>query len=247
MKVLAHASGRSAEFASDAILKIEFPQVGDVRSRTVVSRSRARPTGRYPSWKMGRMLQWESHNELYAMRLLDATPDVLEFSDQPCVIHYRLGGHDFRHYPDVLVTTAKVKSFWEIETTADARRPEIAARTKLLTKLLPAKGYEYAVVLAEDLAREPRMRQARLVLKDGKAPLTFAEREYARRLFLTAKSLSWQDVLDGRYVPFTRQQACRLVLEGVLALNLDEPFQPGTQLTFLWAPALLKVTGGRNG
>lgn len=247
MKVLGQAGGQPAGFAGDAILEIAFPQFGDVRSRTVVSRSRARPTGRYPSWKMGRMLQWESHNELNAMRLLDATPNVLQFSDQPCVIRYRLGGKDFRHYPDTLVNTAKVNSFWEIKTAADARRPEIAARTKLLTELLPAKGYEYAVVLAEDLAREPRMRQARLVLKHGKAPLTFAEREYARRLFLTVESLSWQEVLDGRYAPFTRQQACRLVLEGALALNLDEPFGPETQLTSLCGPDSLNGTGGSNG
>jgi hypothetical protein len=196
---------------------------------------------------MARMLQWESHNELNAMRLLDATPNVLKYSDQPCVIRYRLGGKDFRHYPDTLVNTAKTKSFWEIKTAADARRPEIAARTKLLTELLPAKGYEYAVVLAEDLAREPRMRQARLVLKHGKVPLTFAQREYARRLFLTVESLPWQEVFDGRFDPFTRQHACRLVLEGSLHLDLEAPFGPETPLTSLNGLNSLNGTGGSNG
>lgn len=247
MKVLVQAGGQPVGFAGDAILEIAFPQFGDVRARTVVSRSRARPTGRYPSWKMGRMLQWESHNELNAMRLLDATPNVLKFSDQPCVIRYRLGGKDFRHYPDTLVNTAKTKSFWEIKTAADARRPEIAARTRLLTELLPAKGYDYAVVLAEDLAREPRMRQARLVLKNGKAPLTFTQREYVRRLFLTVDSLPWQDVFDGRYAPLTRQQACRLVLEGALHLDLDEPFGPMTRLTPIAGSTVLSATGESNG
>src|SRR5215813_8651303 len=45
-------------------------------SRNVVTRSRVRPTGKYPSWKMERMLEWESRNELHAFRLLDCDPSV---------------------------------------------------------------------------------------------------------------------------------------------------------------------------
>ncbi|TAK68026.1 MAG: hypothetical protein EPO19_09230 [Betaproteobacteria bacterium] len=40
---------------------IVFPEASERRSRRVVSRSRSRPTGKYPSWKMARMVQWESH------------------------------------------------------------------------------------------------------------------------------------------------------------------------------------------
>ena len=62
------------EHSDSPIISIELPNEGNLRSRTVVSRSRARPTGKYPSWKMGRMIQWESCNELNACRLLDANP-----------------------------------------------------------------------------------------------------------------------------------------------------------------------------
>jgi len=36
-----------------AIKSINFPGPGQVRSRKVASRSNARSTGKYPSWKMG--------------------------------------------------------------------------------------------------------------------------------------------------------------------------------------------------
>lgn len=62
---------------NNPILEIAFPPEGTVRARRIVSRSRARPTGKYPSWKMGRMIQWESTNELNAYRLLDANPAAL--------------------------------------------------------------------------------------------------------------------------------------------------------------------------
>lgn len=193
---------------------------------------------------MRRMLQWESHNELNAMRLLDANPVVLEFSDQPCVIHYQLNGKEYRHYPDSLVKTAAAKSLWEIKSTADARRPEVVERTEFLTAHLPAQGYEYAIVLAEDLARQPRMRQVRMLLKNGRGPLTFEQKEHARRLFSTTDSLSWLRLLEGRYKPFTLQQACRLILEGALHLDVDEPFGANTLVTKVTGFSLF---GGANG
>jgi hypothetical protein len=68
------------------VLRIAFSSAERVRSRRVVTRSRFRPTGKYPSWKMERMLQWESINELNAFRLLDCDPGVTVFSEQPCEI-----------------------------------------------------------------------------------------------------------------------------------------------------------------
>jgi hypothetical protein len=41
-----------------AIKSIIFPEPGRMRARKVVSRSNARSAGKYPSWKMGRMLYW---------------------------------------------------------------------------------------------------------------------------------------------------------------------------------------------
>ena len=64
-------------------IEINFPKNGKIRSRKVVSRSNARNSGKYPSWKMQRMMQWESPHEGNAMRILDATPNVISFNEQP--------------------------------------------------------------------------------------------------------------------------------------------------------------------
>lgn len=227
----------------DGILDIKFVAAGQ-RSRKIISRSNTRPTGRFPSQRMNRMIHWDSPHELNAYRLLDSNPSVLAFAEQPCVINYRLGDKDFRHYPDSLVKTTTTNVLWEVKTAADASRPEVIARTQLMTEYLPAYGYEYAVVLAEDLAREPRLGNVRLLLKYGRALLSFEQKEYARRLFAGTDFLLWQDVRDGRHVPFTVQQACRLVLDSVLHLKLDEQFGPETLLTKISGASLF---GGRNG
>jgi len=44
------------------ITSIDSPEDGKLRTRKVVTRSRHRSTKKYPSWKVGRMVQCESEN-----------------------------------------------------------------------------------------------------------------------------------------------------------------------------------------
>lgn len=138
-----------------SVISLVFPEPGQL-ARKVISRSKQRPTFKYPSWKMGRMIHAESHNELNAFRLLDANPEVKAFQEQPLTIHYILNGEDHLHYPDILVTV-QGKELWEVKPKKEATSEEIAERTAFLTKHLPDLGYTYRMVLGEDLAREPRM------------------------------------------------------------------------------------------
>jgi len=179
---------------------------------------------------MKRMIHWDSPYELYAYRLLDIDYGVLEFHEQPCVIHYCLAGQNQRHFPDILVKTRDGKMLLEVKTRRDASRPEISSRTKFMAQELPAFGYQYAIVLAEDLQCEPRLKNCRLVLRLGRRPLTTEQREFARRLFEAVPCISWGDLKDGHFSPLGIEQCCRLVLEGELRLNIDEPIGYDTKV-----------------
>ena len=83
--------------------KIKCPD-NRLRYRKVVSRSRTRATGKYPSWKMGRSLQWESHAELLAVVEGDFNPDVLAMYEQPMLVQYWGADGEVRsHAPDLLI------------------------------------------------------------------------------------------------------------------------------------------------
>jgi len=204
---------------------IVFPEEGVLRSRRVVSRSRSRPTGKYPSWKMARMVQWESHNELNAYRLLDASPEVRAFHEQPAEIRYVLDGEEHRHYPDTLVEFKDHQEFWEIKPKREALSPDVVKRTELLTDALIAKGYSYRVAFAEDLAREPRLSNALDILKFGRWPIDPTERERLRVQFSRDGELGWNNVVGDST---TRKAVCRLLLEGALAIDMDQPLGPET-------------------
>ncbi len=212
-------------------IRIDFPD--DVRSRKVVTRSRARPTGKYPSWKAGRMLQWESPHELNAFRILDADPDVRTFREQPCVIRYTLAGESRIHYPDVLVESGSRLELWEIKPAVDASKTDVAERTRVLAEDLPRLEYAYRLQAAEDLAREPRLSNALALLKFGRAPVPALTRERLRRMTKASSGIPWGAVVSGSLGPAIRAAVCRLALEGVLSFERERPLVGDSRL--LWA------------
>ena len=214
------------------IIRITFCRGGQIRSRRVVTRSRACPTGKYPSWKMDRMVQWESRNELHAFRLLDCDPEVTTFHEQPCEIVYRQNGVERRHYPDVYVETTGSKELWEIKPSSKASQDVIAARSTLLRDGLKPYGFIYRVVLDCDLAKQPRLQNVDILLRFGRRPLTELEGERIRQDLQRLGSLRWSDVCRGVCGTKGREVVCRLVLEGVLAFDVDRPFSPDTPFTY---------------
>lgn len=207
-------------------IQIIFPKEGKIRSRKVVKRSNARNTGKYPSWKMQRMMQWESMHEGNAMRILDATPNVVSFSEQPCEIIYTLNGNQRRHYPDFMVIEGKHREFWEVKTESDANSPEVAERTALLTEALPEYGYGYRIVLAEVLAKQPRLDNVKRLNKLGRQPISSLEQEHIRRLFAHEPVISWEVFEQQPLV--TLRNISRLILQGKLSIDFNQPIGPAT-------------------
>ncbi len=224
----AYSTGVLRAGRNSAISYIVFPEPGQLRSRKVVSRSSARPKGKYPSWKMRRMVQWESENELNAFRLLDCDPDVTNFHEQPCQIIYVLDGQARIHYPDILVEKNGRKELWEVKPDSEAEEQDIATRSALLVQGLPSLGYTYRVVLAKDLASQPRQANACFLLGFGRRAVTDCEQELIRRALTRRDSLLWSDACRGEYGPRGREILCSLVLRGVLAIDLNLPISPTT-------------------
>jgi hypothetical protein len=210
------------------IQRILFPKAGRVRARRVVSRSNARSTGKYPSWKMRRSLHWESINELYAFRLLDCDPKVKCFTEQPCEIEYEINGEMRRHFPDILVEIGGRKELWEVKTKKDANASDVVTRTSLLECALPFWGYHYRLVLADQLAVQPYLDNVNLLLSFGRAEISEVHREVARRFLLREESITWADVCIGVLGKRGRWILCRLVLEGTLIVDMRSPIGPNT-------------------
>lgn len=196
------------------------------RARKVVSRSNAKATGKYPSWKAGRMVHYESIHELNAFRLLDACHEVKSFREQPCRIDYVLNGEKHSHFPDILVELACGSELLEVKTEFDAAKPEVAKRTEFMMKALPHLGFNYRLVTAEKLAQNPRQDNVRHFIKFGFKPVSLVRREHVRQLFKDAGEIRWGALTFGNDGRELRDAVCRLVLEGFLRFDFNQPMSP---------------------
>lgn len=219
------------------IVAIYPPPDRHIRTRKVVTRSRARPTGKYPSWKMGRMIEWESSHELNAVRLLDADPAVSAFHEQPLEIHFKMDGEIRRHFPDLLVHHSGVVELWEIKPDIESLDDETKHRSGILSAALPNHGYSYRVISGRDLTTGANLSNSLTILRYGRAEIGPLEREQLRLHFKRAREIRWAQVLDGSLGANGRRQICRLILEGVIEFDTRH---------FLSADTILKWTGNRR-
>lgn len=210
---------------------IQLPKKGALRARKVVSRSGVRHTAKYPSMKMGRMMQAESSHELNAFQLLDADPQVETFCEQPLTIFYSIGGTVHSHVPDILVRIRgiEIPQLWEIKETKELKDPVLQSRTQYLEQKMPRMGYTYALILAESLESGHLLRNSQRLLRLGKAPVSEATRERVRRMVNETGPLRWGAVEHGQLGAKGLSILSRLALEGYLTFDRRAPISPTTR------------------
>ncbi|MCA6218569.1 hypothetical protein KGA65_18680 [Ideonella sp. B7] len=204
----------------DAVLSVQFAPEG-TRAREIKTRSKTKASGAYPSFRMRRMIHWESEGERNVIKIFDADASVFSLAEQACVVVYRLGGEIHRHFPDLLVVRLANKRLVEVKTEVESRDPEVSARTELMRRELPRFGYDYDIVLSEDAARQPRLRNVEFVLRFGRTDIDLVEREQLRQYLQDRDSVQWADVVGGLAGVLTTGRACRLILEGTLSIDFN--------------------------
>ncbi len=168
------------------------------------------------------MIQWESANELNAFRLLDADPSASAYSEQPLTVRFVLNGETHLHYPDVLIQRDHSHELWEIKPQSEAVKPAFVARTRLLESELPRFGFAYRLVVAEDLAKQPRLSNTLLLLKYGREPVSDLARERVRQILSSVPEISWGAATSGDLGPKGYGLLSRLALEGVLSFDINQ-------------------------
>lgn len=212
-------------------IQIIFPDGINPRSRKVVTRSRARKTGKIPSWKMKRMVQWESNNERVVYRILDADPTVTAFLEQPFMVHYMDDGVERAHYPDVLIKFHDGVEVWEIKDTLDSDCPDINKRTEHMVQLFAQFEIRYRLLLVDKKHLKGTDSYSNCIRRLGRLPISQVERECARRTFEQQKILPWGHIKKSSMGTKGPNIVARLLLEGELtSSDRSQALSPATQI-----------------
>jgi len=202
------------------------------RIRKVVKRSNYRVTGKYPSWKMKRMMQWESTLERDAFYLLDANPNVIEFREQPAKISYTLDGIDHCHYPDLFIRTKHASSFLEVKESKNAADEFVTERTTLLSSQLPVRGFSYGVLTEEEIRNEPQLSNARRLVRYGRNEVPIQIRDMLIRNYFMKGECSTSQIINSNDCNILYPAICRMILEGALSIDASQAWTGDTSIIY---------------
>lgn len=201
------------------------------RARRVISPSGGIMRGKFPSRKNGRMVHHEGLLELDAIYLLEASPMVLGYREQPATITYPDGNRVRRYTPDLEVTLGNGERIWiEVKPAVFLQTEEIQHKLACVASHLKRSGQAFVILTDEVLRQEPRQSnvrtiyhralRARLSAGHAKSALIHCAAELPATLARTTQLLT----------PYGAEPYS-LLLAGLLRCHLDAPLSSDTQIS----------------
>lgn len=129
--------------------------------RKVVRRSGKNFRGYFPSRKVGGLIGWESIHERDAILILEYTPEVKTFEEQPSEETYYLDdGTARKYYPDLRVDYADGRVVdIEIKPSQKLENPVLAEKLSLVARRYAQLNREFVVWTEREIRAEPRFSQ----------------------------------------------------------------------------------------
>jgi hypothetical protein len=160
-------------------------------------------------------------------RLLEATPRVERYGEQPLRIEYELNGKKHNHFPDGLVITDSERYLCEVKPREKVTS-EILERTELFKELLPtfSDAYSYQLIISEDISNPVLQKNLEKIIHlAGNLKASQCAPMIARcQKFTTLGSLCQQIGVAGY------QEICCLHLAGYLQIDISAPISEASRV-----------------
>lgn len=128
-----------------------------MRVRRVVTRRGRHIRGYFPSKKMSRMVAWESLLERDALLLLELSPGVEAYQEQPEELSYWDGEAIRGYVPDLLVSLHDERSLLiEIKPITELERPKVREKYTQIAQQLQTQGRDYRLLTENEIRCEPQ-------------------------------------------------------------------------------------------
>lgn len=127
-----------------------------MRVRKVVTRRGRQIRGDFPSKKLSRMVEWESPLEHDTFLLIELSPGVVSYQEQPEVITYWDGEGMCSYVPDVRVNLIDETSLLiEVKPIDELKRPVVKAKYQRIAQHLQEQGEHFLILTEKEIHQEP--------------------------------------------------------------------------------------------
>lgn len=208
-----------------------------MRLRKIISRSNTRVTGKFATLKMrghGKPIYWESQIERNAARILDIDPHIISYSEQSVALRYRCNGEVHEYTPDFVARRcgADGPRVLILEVKPDKEANSLANRQlfDLYEREFEKHGYRYEVWRQSEIEKQPRLRNAALLLRYRRVAVSDVIKERVRLLLARSGPLPIAWFNEHPDVGIRLPEISALVLTKYLALDIHSPISEETKV-----------------
>lgn len=197
-----------------------------MRVRKVVTRRGRHIRGYFPSKKLNRMVAWESLLEKDTLLLMELSPGVLSYQEQPEEISYWDGQAMCCYVPDLRVNLCNETSLLvEVKPAAELERPAVRTKYQQIAQHLLEQGEHFLILTDQEIHLAPQYSSlCRLLYWYNHAP---AQLPSAREIGMQLKGYEQatiQDCLD----LFGASVTYALIAKGLLVSDLTLVLTPAS-------------------
>ncbi|MBB5192294.1 hypothetical protein HNQ50_003035 [Silvimonas terrae] len=201
-------------------------------ARKVVTRRGRHIRGYFPSTKLRRMVAWESMLERDAVLLLEMSPGIVRYQEQPARIVYADGLRTREYFPDFELTLEDGQLVHlEIKESSELAKPSIAAKYGSIAAHYRREARSFRIATELEIRREPLFGNLKRLASLHAHP--WHERPTAGQLRQLFRDHSV--TFAACEAKFGYATTLRLIAAGTVLCNLDLP---------LTADALLQLPQG---
>lgn len=196
-------------------------------ARNALTRSSRGFRMKFPSVKLGRMVECESLLEADAVRLLEFSPGVLSFQEQPAHIHYWDGENMRDYYPDFQLNLSDGRLVYlEIKRSEELATLALKNKFSAIARHYAESGKHFRIATEQEIRKEPlQTNLRRLGYHRGHVPLRWPSSvQLTLELGVGPITLSRAEQLLGPKMTW------RLLAHGHLECDLNLSITPETNI-----------------
>lgn len=199
-------------------------------ARRIITPSGRGVRGRFPSRKMGKMVEWESLLERDAIYLFEFSPAVVAYRSQPEKFYFHMDGETHLYYPDfdVELDTGEVMHA-EIKPKARLAKKDIRRRFDFIEKQYQRTNRRFLILTEQEIRKDPLLKNLSLLayhLRETSDHIELTER-YELLKLLPACTIAGANAVLGDPI-----HTLHLLAAGLIQCDLTLPITPETHISF---------------
>lgn len=204
----------------------------NIRAREPITRSRGIVRGQFPSFKMNRMIAWESQLERRACYLFEFSTGVEGFREQPITFKVPFYDRIKRYTPDFeLILASGEIVYVEIKPLSKLEDTDVLAFYNNVSIQLNREGYQFIVITDDELINPIRERNL-VVLR--------AYQQQLLSKYVVEQTINWlkqraKPIYLKELITFLNSihKAYAFIAQGLISIDLDKPFSEETTIHYL--------------